>query len=102
MPEHYPWSSHACNAHDAHDPLITPHTSYLRLGDGDLMRCAAYRALFDGMLLAAEVAEIRAHAQQQRAWGSDRFRAQIAALTGRTVDVRPRGRPWSSKTENRR
>ena len=42
----YRWSSHAHNAHGACDPRITPHPSYLDLGEGELGR-AAYRALFD-------------------------------------------------------
>jgi hypothetical protein len=31
--------------------------------------------------------------QQQRAWGSDRFRQHVEALTQRAATVRPRGRP---------
>ena len=30
---------------------------------------------------------------QQKTWGSERFRLQIEALTKRELEVRPRGRP---------
>jgi putative transposase len=36
--------------------------------------------------------ELRAYTQQQRAYGSERFRKQIQALTQRTATIRPRGR----------
>ena len=36
---------------------------------------------------------LRAHTHQQRALGSDRFRAQVEALTHRSENLKPRGRP---------
>lgn len=34
-PREYPWSRHARDAHGSHDPRITPHAAYLRLGSTD-------------------------------------------------------------------
>jgi putative transposase len=97
-PGEYRWTSHAHNAYAWLDPRVTPHACYQQLAATPLARCVAYRALFDGIIPDMDLTEIRAHIQQQRAWGSDRFRAQIEALAGRVVGVRPRGRPWPSKT----
>lgn len=43
-PADYPWSSHRCNALGEHDPLVSPHRSYLSLSDDPGMRRARYRA----------------------------------------------------------
>ncbi len=99
-PHDYRWSSHHRNGYAQYDPMITPHPGYRQLGTDAATRCVRYRALFDDVIDASVVAEIRAHAQQQRAWGSDRFRAQIEAIVGRTVGVRPRGRPWPPKNSS--
>ena len=90
-PALYPWSSFRHNALGEEDPRITPHPSYLALGAGALGR-AAYRAMFAEILDVQDLDEIRQHTQQQRAWGTSRFQAQIEALAGRAASVRPRGR----------
>ena len=36
------------------------------------------------------------HTRQQKPWGSDRFRREIEVLTGRSLEVRPAGRPRRS------
>ncbi len=95
-PAGYPWSSHGHNALEQHDPKIKAHPAYLLLGENSETRKAAYRALFANALDETEVTDLRLHTQQQRIWASDKFRRQIAALTGRIVDVRPRGRPKST------
>ena len=63
------------------------------LGPDRPARQAAYRQLFDEALPAMLVAEIRQYLQQQRALGSDRFRAWVASRTGRFATARPPGRP---------
>lgn len=92
-PSDYPRSSHAGNAHHVADPILTPHHDYFRLGRVPAARAQAYRALFSQPLCASRVDELRTYTRQQRAWGSERFRQQIEALTQRTATVRPRGRP---------
>lgn len=95
FPGEYRWSSHARNAYGTHDPRITPHQNYQVLGHGEAGQMA-YRALFAEVIREQDLGAIRMHAQQQRAWGSDRFRAQVETLTARSASVRPRGRPWPS------
>jgi len=92
-PAAYRWSSHACNGHGASDAGLVPHPSYVALGNADTDRREAYRALFARELGATDLENIRAHTQQQRALGSARFRAQMEALVGRNLEVRPGGRP---------
>ena len=43
-----------------------------------------------------DTADLRLHTQQQKPWGSDRFRRQVGALTQRAAGVRPRRRPRSA------
>jgi putative transposase len=74
-------------------PLIAPHQEYLNLGSDPPARQAAYRELIREHLDEPQLNDLRQHTQQQRAWGSDRFRQQIEALTQRAAGVRLRGRP---------
>jgi putative transposase len=92
-PADYPWSSHGHNAMGQHHPMITAHPEYTGLGSTPAARQAAYRALLSEHLDEQQLVDLRLHTQQQRAWGSDRFRQQIEALTQRAAGVRPRGRP---------
>lgn len=92
-PSGYPWTSYHSTALGQFDPLLTPHQTYLALGEDDTARRAAYRAWVIDTFDDAEWSELRQYTQQQRAWGSDRFRPQVEALTLRAATVRPRGRP---------
>ncbi|MCJ0824506.1 transposase [Luteimonas sp. 50] len=93
----YRWSSHQHNAHGSHEPRLIPHPTYLALGATEDERRAAYLALFAEDLAKDEVDTLRLNTRQQKAWGSERFRAQIEALTQRAAAVRPRGRPPTSR-----
>lgn len=96
-PGDYRWSSHDHNAHGVHDPRITPHPAYLALAHDHVARQAAYRRLFEAVP-PPEVAEgLRLHTQQQKPWGTEKFRQQIETLANRSVEVRPRGRPRSER-----
>ncbi len=53
----------------------------------------AYRALFADALSEERLMEIRAYVQQQKALGGSKFQAQIEAVLGRYVRVRPRTPP---------
>ncbi|WP_229792397.1 transposase [Cognatilysobacter bugurensis] len=92
-PGDYRWSSYACNAAGVHDARVTPHEAYRRLGAVDRERLATYAALVAGGIAMEQAHDLAVHTQQQKPWGSERFRRQIEALTGREVEVRPRGRP---------
>lgn len=91
MPEAYRWSSYRCNALGEDDWLVRPHATYLALGTQMEAVRFAYRAWVANGHPASECNEIRQHLQQQRALGTERFREQIATLSGRCVTVRPRG-----------
>lgn len=90
-PREYLWSIHARNAHGSHDPPVTLHVAYLRLASTDDERQRAYQQRIPEALDPQETADLRAHTQQQRDWGSDRLRAEIEALTQRATTIRPRG-----------
>ena len=92
-PADYPWSSHRANAGSAYDPLLSPHACYLALGSDRASRAAAYRNMFDERLPDDMVGEIQCYLRQQRALGSDRFRAWVEARAGRFATARPPGRP---------
>ena len=96
-PADYRWSSHHSNGRGTDEARITPHLCYLALGPSPLERQATYRALFDHSVTYEDTAALRVHTQQQRALGSERFRAQVESLTMRAARVRPRGRPPSSR-----
>lgn len=89
----HPWSSHRCNAMGEPDPLITEHPVYRTLGVTAEMRRAAYRKLFDAGLGDDMLDAIRDATQRGWAPGSDRFRAEIEAATGRVAGPPRRGRP---------
>lgn len=69
--------------------------SRLAFGASLQERQATYRALFDNSVSNEDTEALRAHTQQQRELGSERFRAQVEALTQRAASVSPRGRPPS-------
>lgn len=89
----YPWSSFRGNALADTDPTLTPHRQYLALAATAAGRRVAYRALFREGLDRENLAEIRAHLQQQRAWGSASFQDEIGSRLGRCAQVRPAHRP---------
>jgi len=92
-PSEYRWSSFAGNACGGDDPLVTPHSEYLRLGATRADRQHAYAELFAEVLSDSAIAEIRAYLQQQRVLGHDSFRARVEARVNRFCNVRPAHRP---------
>ena len=92
-PLDYRWSSHRGNAGGSEEARITPHPCYLALGASPADRQETYHALFEHSVSPADTEALRSHTSQQRALGSERFRAQVEALTQRAASVRPRGRP---------
>jgi putative transposase len=91
-PSEYPWSSYAANVGERVDPLLLPHPEYLALGKDLAGRASAYRELFTDALPEELVSEIRSYLAQQKALGTDRFRAWVEARTGRFAGLRPVGR----------
>jgi putative transposase len=92
-PTAYRWSSCACLCGNRDDSLLTPHATLLALGASTTERGAAYRAILREALPEDELRTIRLHLQQQRAWGSDDFRAMVEAKTLHFAGFRPAHRP---------
>ncbi len=93
QPGEYAWSSYCANSGARTDPLLAHHSEYLALGADPAARASAYRALCADVLSDELVEEIRIHLQQQKVFGTDRFRSWVEARTGRFATVRPPGRP---------
>jgi putative transposase len=92
-PAAYDWSSFRCNAQGQDDPLLTPHPLYLALGADPQTRQTAYRTLFRNAIPDDELAAIRAHIEQERALGTERFQREIEQVLERAVRLRGPGRP---------
>jgi putative transposase len=93
IPDQFRWSSYRSNALGEPDALVKPHSAYLALSPDRTRCCARYREFVGSGTPAAELAQLREHAQQGKAWGSARFQAQVEALLGRRCEVRAKGRP---------
>jgi putative transposase len=92
-PSGYSWTSYHANALGKPNPLQTPHGAYMALGKNETSRQVTYRAWVIDTIDDTEWTELRQHTQQQRAWGSSRFRQQVEALTQQAASIRPRDRP---------
>lgn len=92
-PEQHRWSSIHANLGLITDPLVTPHACFLALGRNQAARVAAYRQQLQRGIDRHELGGIRAHLQQERVLGGDRFQAMVERSLGRPARVRPRGRP---------
>ena len=79
----YPWSSYQSNAIGKPIELLTPHRLYRQLGKTDEERQGGYRALFRGRMPERDVMAIREATNKAWVLGSDRFKAQVEAKTGR-------------------
>ena len=76
----YLWSSHQHTAWGRSDPLVSPHRRYLVLGDSDLARREAYRALFCTQLSAETLDQVCAALQHNQVLGCTPLREQMAAM----------------------
>lgn len=92
-PSSYPWSSYACNALGAVEPVVVPHAEYMALGLYSEQRMRAYRQLFEWDIQPEVLRDIRTYIQQQRALGSPTFQARVEETLGRCARARPAHRP---------
>lgn len=93
QPADYRWSSYARHAHGVADTLLTPHPTYLALGDSTESRQAAYRALFSEPLGQEMTDTIRTATNGNFVLGNDRFAAEVASALGRRASPGTPGRP---------
>ena len=99
-PSDYSWSSYGCNALGVETELQTPHELYLALGKTKQERLSHYRELFKAHVSIKLLEEVRGSLNKGLALGSERFTAQIEALTNRRITPRKVGRPKRVKGNN--
>jgi putative transposase len=80
--------------------LVVPHPEYLRLGESNEARQAAYRELFKHQLSENRIAEIREATNKAWVLGNDRFKQRIQEQLGRRVEPKPRGGDRKSEQFN--
>jgi putative transposase len=85
----YPWSSYSALAELKVDELVTPHSALDQLGTP---RGSAYARWCEQGSRADELDRLREATVRELAFGSDVFRAEIEAVTGRRTFVRTPGR----------
>lgn len=95
-PRDYPWSSYAFNAQGEvglNSSWLIHHEEYVRLGRNAADRQGAYRQLFRAAISGVDLKAIRESTHKGWALGSDRFKAQIEALSQRRATSKGVGRP---------
>jgi putative transposase len=100
-PGDYSWSSFAANALGKSSGVLSFHPLYLRLGATPKDRQGAYLALFNLALGSEMLDSIRNATNKAWALGDDRFKEEVAGLTGRRIAPIPRGRPKKEPPLNR-
>lgn len=91
-PGAYRWSSHRANALGHADPIVTPHSLYLSLGDDPAARASAYRALFAEALPPDALTAIRNATNRGWALGDEAFQERMSAAGGRRAKPLAKGR----------
>lgn len=97
-PANYVWSSYRSNALGVHSKIRTPHCLYLALGKSEQERLINYRSLFSCHVEERLITEVRDAVNQGLVLGSDRFKAEVAAMTGRQVALLKRGPKFKHET----
>lgn len=90
-PEDYTWSSYRANGLGQYAKLWTPHRIYQKLGKTTEERVENYRALFASHLDSEVLTQIRQATNKGMALGNDRFKREVALLSGRRVTPLKRG-----------
>jgi putative transposase len=93
-PGDYQWSSYRHHAGMAPDPVITDHALYWALGNTPFDREAAYIALSERGLGAAEVKTLEQAVLKGWPLGSDKFKLALEQKAQRQVLPAKRGRPF--------
>ena len=91
-PAAFHWSSFNSNALGIDSSLLTPHEVYLRLGNTQAKRLAAYLALFNEPIPQKQLDEIRFALNKGLVLGSGKFKDRIAMESGQRTRPGKRGR----------
>ncbi|WJG08680.1 transposase [Aliiglaciecola sp. LCG003] len=81
-PASYPWSSFHSNGLDKDIKLLTQHPCYLALGQNQLERKKAYRALFLNHIAESNVDAIRNATNKGKVLGDSQFKRKVELETG--------------------
>lgn len=87
------WSSYPHHAGLRSDPLLTDHALYWALGNTPFQREAAYKAMCEQALTAAQIAAIEGSVLKGWPLGSKAFKQELGRKTARQVTPGKRGRP---------
>jgi len=92
-PSEYQWTSFNVNALGQLSDLVTPHESWLALGDVHANRLVAYQHLFKNALERHQIDAIRYGVQKGLPTGNDKFKHQIEEALSIKLSDGKRGRP---------
>ena len=98
-PGTYAWSSYGFNAAGSHDPVLTPHESYVALGKDPSARRAAYRGLVALGLDETTMRHIRDATNKGWVLGTKAFRDRMAERLGRRTQPISGGRGATERFE---
>ena len=90
-PANYVWSSYRSNALGLRSNIRVPHYLYLALGNTEQERLINYRSLFLCHVEEQLITEIRNAINQGLVLGTEKFKSDVAAMTGRPVTLLKRG-----------
>jgi len=90
-PDEYRWSSYHANARGIDSAMLTAHPCYLRLADSKPARLQAYSLLFDNSDAGSLDTEIHWGVSKNLAAGSEKFKAEVQAISGVAQSLKPRG-----------
>ena len=95
-PAEYKWSSYQINAIGKSSSLCKAHAVYVSLGKTKRERLKVYTQLVNEPLSYSQIEQIRIQTNKGMAIGSEKFKEQITALTGRRLQPTKLGRPTKS------
>ena len=84
-PAGYRWSSYRVNALSESDLFVTPHLTYLALGNNSSKRLDAYHRLFEWPIADTDIDRIRKAIQFTKPLGNQGFERQVEKLLCRTT-----------------
>lgn len=84
-PADYEWSSYRTNALGIRSKILTPHPVYLSLGNTKASRLCNYRALFGSSIDKDLLFDIRYSLNKGLVLGTEQFKTEVEAMTGRRV-----------------
>ena len=92
-PGGYRWSSFSGNGGGMENDLLTPHSSYLSLGDSSSLRQKAYRSMVESGISEELLESIRSATNGNFVLGSEQFNREVELALNRRVSPGHAGRP---------